>query len=170
VIAAERVTGPVEGDASYARAPGQVCAVLTADCLPVLLCERSGNCVAALHCGWRGLVNGVIGATLARLACAPEQILAWLGPAIGPDHFEVGEEVRSLFLAMDPDNSTYFRPSLRQRWLADLHGLARQQLQALGVAAIYGENRCTVTACERFFSYRRDGGTGRMATLIWLAE
>lgn len=170
VIAAEQITGPVGGDASYARAPGQVCAVLTADCLPVLLCERSGGRVAALHCGWRGLVNGVIGATLARLACAPEQILAWLGPAIGPDHFVVGEEVRNLFMDMDPDNDFYFRPSRGQRWLADLYGLTRRQLQASGVTAIYGEHRCTVTEREQFFSYRRDGVTGRMATLIWLAE
>jgi YfiH family protein len=144
--------------------------VLTADCLPVLLCERSGSWVAALHCGWRGLVNGVINAALARLACAPEQILAWLGPAIGPAHFAVGDEVRNLFIAMQPDNDVYFQPSQGQRWLADLYGLAHRQLQALGVTAIYGEKRCTVTEREQFFSYRRDGITGRMATLIWLTE
>ncbi len=170
VIAAEQITGSVEGDACYACTPGRVCAVLTADCLPVLLCERSGSCVAALHCGWRGLINGVIDATLARLACAPEQILAWLGPAIGPDYFVVGEEVYNLFMVTNLDNGAYFRPSRGQRWLVDLYGLTRRQLQASGVTAIYGDNRCTVTEREQFFSYRRDGVTGRMATLIWLAE
>ncbi len=155
-------------DAAIARRPGAVCVVMTADCLPVLLCDRAGTVVAAAHAGWRGLAAGVIAATVARLEVPPVELLAWLGPAIGPDAFEVGEEVRAAFLALDAGNAACFRPSPAGRWLADLYELARRQLRGLGVSAVYGGEFCTFSEPERFFSYRRENRTGRMASLIWL--
>ena len=169
VAAAETVDAPVAADAAWTRVPGQPCVVLTADCLPVLLCDRAGTVVAAAHAGWRGLAGGVIAATVARLNAAPAELLAWLGPAIGPAAFEVGEEVRAAFLALDAGNAGCFQPSPTGRWLADLYELARRQLRRLGVPAIYGGDHCTFSEPERFFSYRRESRTGRMATLIWLA-
>jgi YfiH family protein len=169
VAAAERVCLPVKADAACTGEPGRVCVVMTADCLPVLLCDRTGSRVAIAHAGWRGLAEGVIGATVARMGCHPGDLLAWLGPAIGPDAFEVGTEVRAAFLALDSSSHIYFKPSPAGRWLADIYGLARRQLQALDVPAVYGGHWCTFTDRERFFSYRRDGRTGRMANLIWLA-
>lgn len=169
VVAVERHADPaVEADAVYTGEPGRVCVVMTADCLPVLLCDRAGTGVAAIHAGWRGLRAGVIEAALARMACPPEQLLAWLGPAIGPKRFEVGEEVRQAFLSLDRENAACFRPSITGRWLADIYALARRQLHTLGVSAVYGGDWCTFTDSQRFFSYRRDGCTGRMASLIWL--
>lgn len=168
VAAAERVCVPVEADAACTQEPGRVCVVMTADCLPVLLCDRLGSRVAIAHAGWRGLAEGVISATVARMGCHPGDLLAWLGPAIGPDAFEVGEEVRAAFLALDLDNHSHFKPSPAGRWLADIYGLARRQLRALGISSVYGGHWCTFTDRERFFSYRRDGRTGRMASLIWL--
>ncbi len=159
---------PVEADAAFTREPGRVCVVMTADCLPVLLCDRGGHCVAAVHAGWRGLAGGVIGASVQRMEREPSEILAWLGPAIGPEVFEVGEEVRAAFLDQEPGNDVCFRPSPEGRWLADIYGLARRQLEKLGVTAIYGGTWCTFTDAERFFSYRREHRTGRMASLIWL--
>jgi YfiH family protein len=155
-------------DASLTRVPGLVCAVLTADCLPVLLCERHGRAVAAVHAGWRGLLAGVIERAVARLAQPPEHIAAWLGPAIGARAFEVGDEVRAAFLTADPAADDAFKPSLGGRWLADLYHLARQRLHQVGVRAISGGELCTFSDQERFYSYRRDGRTGRMASLIWL--
>lgn len=169
VVAAETMDCPVAADAAWTRAPGRPCVVMTADCLPVLLCDRAGTVVAAAHGGWRGLVGGVIGATVARMATPPTELLAWLGPAIGPTAFEVGEEVRSAFLALDSGCGDCFQPSPAGRWLADLYQLARRQLQSLGVPAVYGGGWCTFSEPERFFSYRREGRTGRMASLIWLA-
>ncbi|MFO7641292.1 MAG: peptidoglycan editing factor PgeF [Candidatus Competibacteraceae bacterium] len=169
VAAAETVDAPVAADAAWTRVPGQPCVVMTADCLPVLLCDRAGTVVAAAHAGWRGLAGGVIAATVARLNAAPAELLAWLGPAIGPAAFEVGEEVRAAFLALDAGNAGCFQPSPTGRWLADLYELARRQLRRLGVPAIYGGDHCTFSEPERFFSYRRESRTGRMATLIWLA-
>jgi hypothetical protein len=168
VVAAETVDSPVTADAAWTRLPGQPCVVLTADCLPVLLCDRAGTVVAAAHAGWRGLAGGVIAAAVARLSAAPADLLAWLGPAIGPAAFEVGEEVRAVFLALDAGSAGCFHPSSADRWLADLYELARRQLRSLGVLAIYGGDRCTFGEPERFFSYRREHRTGRMATLIWL--
>jgi hypothetical protein len=168
VVLADRVDQPVEADAAVAFRPGSVCAVLTADCLPLLLCDREGSCVAAVHAGWRGLADGVIPAAVASLNRDPARLLAWLGPAIGPEAFEVGGEVRHAFIEIDAAHAACFKPSARGRWLADLYGLARCQLQALGVQAIYGGNWCTYSEHEMFFSYRRDGRTGRMASLIWL--
>ena len=171
IDAAERAPGAT-ADAALSRAAGTVCAVLTADCLPVLLCDRSGRGVAAVHAGWRGLAAGVIEAATARLcdACGVtgRDILAWLGPAIGPEAFEVGGEVRGALLAKYPAAGDAFRPSAGGRWLADLYALGRAALAARGVTEISGGGWCTYQDAARFYSYRRDGTTGRMATLIWL--
>lgn len=160
----------VEGDAAYARQPRQVCAVLTADCLPVLFCDRRGTVVAAAHAGWRGLQAGVLESTLAAMAVPGADVLAWLGPAIGPQCFEVGREVRDAFVAADPDAAKAFVPGAAGKWLCDIYLLARQRLQRAGVSAISGGGECTVSEAARFFSYRRDGVTGRMASLIWLGD
>ncbi len=155
-------------DGRFSDRPGEVCAVLTADCLPVLLCNRRGTAVAAVHAGWRGMLAGVIEAALACFDDAPSAIMAWLGPAIGPGAFEVGGEVRAAFMAEDPRAAAHFVPGVGDRWLADLYGLARQRLARTGVSAVYGGGFCTFEDRARFFSYRRDGRTGRMASLIWL--
>ena len=168
VVAAETVAAPVTADAAWTRASGRACVVMTADCLPVLLCDRAGTVVAAAHAGWRGLAGGVIAATVAAMPVPPAKLLAWLGPAIGPEAFEVGDEVRAAFLALDAGNAACFRPSPAGRWLADIYELARQQLHGLGVAAVYGGEFCTFNDPARFFSYRREYRTGRMATLIGL--
>lgn len=168
VVAAETVRAPVAADAVWTREPGYPCVVMTADCLPILLCDQAGTVVAAAHAGWRGLAGGVIAATLSHLNVPAADLLAWLGPAIGPAAFEVGEEVRAAFLQSDAACIGCFQPSPAGRWLADLYGLARRQLAALGVTAIYGGNFCTFSDSERFFSYRRENRTGRMASLIWL--
>jgi YfiH family protein len=166
---AVRVAGsgePVEADAAIARRPGAVVAVLTADCLPILLCADSGDEIAAIHAGWRGLAAGIVGATLSRLHTRPERLLAWLGPAISQAAFEVGGEVRAAFVAGDAGADACFKPNERGRWQADLYALARRRLEAAGVGAIYGGGHCTFGNSERFFSYRRDGHCGRMATFI----
>jgi polyphenol oxidase len=151
-----------------ASGAGTVCAVMTADCLPVLMCDQQGTRVAAVHAGWRGLASGILERACESLAVRPECLLVWLGPAIGADAFEVGPEVRQEFIAADPTADAAFRPSDSGRWLADLAGLARQRLARLGVTAVYGGGYCTFSDPRRFFSYRRDGVTGRMASLIWL--
>ncbi len=164
-----------QADAGLARAPGRVCAVLTADCLPVLFCDRAGTVVAAAHAGWRGLAGGVLERTVEAMGAAPERIMAWLGAAIGPEAFEVGEEVREAFVAQDPLAATAFRPAglttldgAPRKWLADIYALARLRLGRLGVAEVHGGGLCTFTDSGRFYSYRRDGRTGRMASVIWL--
>lgn len=169
VIDVATAHGKPMADASVADRPGLVCAVLTADCLPVLLCDVQGTHVGAAHAGWRGLVNGVIEQTVLRMGSPANDLLAWLGPAIGPDAFEVGDEVRQAFIAHDPAAAAAFVPSPAGRWLADIYQLARLRLQRLGVNQIYGGHWCTFTDAERFYSYRREGVTGRMASLIWLA-
>jgi len=156
-----------QADASVSLEQGQVCAVLVADCLPVLLADRRGRCVAAAHAGWRGLAAGVIERTVASLPVPPSDLVAWLGPAIGPDVFEVGPEVREQFLVADRGAEGLFRPSPAGRWLANLWGLARRRLAAAGVSSVHGGGLCTVSDPGRFFSYRRDGVTGRLAALIW---
>lgn len=158
-----------EADASISRRPGRVCAILTADCLPLLFCNRAGSAVAAAHAGWRGLAGGVIEATVRAMAQPADELLVWLGPAIGPAAFEVGEEVRRAFIAVDPAAEACFAAGLPGKWWCDLYGLARQRLAALGVTAVYGGDYCTWSEPAKFFSYRRDGATGRMASLIWLA-
>jgi YfiH family protein len=159
--------GLPKADASVSLEPGEVCAVLVADCLPVLLADRQGRCVAAVHAGWRGLEAGVIERTIASLPVAPVDLVAWLGPAIGPEAFEIGPEVRARFLAADAGAEGLFTPSPAGRWLADLFGLARRRLAAAGVVSVHGGGLCTVADPQRFFSYRRDGLTGRLAALIW---
>lgn len=154
-------------DACISRRKNAVCVVMTADCLPVLLCDETGTVVGAVHAGWRGLLDGVIEATVAAMAVPGAQMLAWLGPAIGPQAFEVGPEVRAAFVARDAAADTTF-VAHGDKFLADLYALARQRLAALGVSHVYGGDYCTYTERERFFSYRRDGATGRMATMIWL--
>ena len=163
-------------DASVARLPGEVCVVLTADCLPVLFCDRAGSVVAAAHAGWRGLAAGVLEETVAAMRVPPEAILAWLGAAIGPDVFEVGEEVRQAFVERHPLAAVAFRPAMPgtldaapKKWLADIYALARIRLAAAGVGEVHGGGLCTVSDPTRFYSYRRDGVTGRMASLIWLS-
>lgn len=158
-----------EADASFTRQLGQVCAVLTADCLPVLFCDRAGSVVAAAHAGWRGLAGGVLEATVAAMRVTPGEILAWMGAAIGPQAFEVGDDVRDAFVAQHPGAAVAFLPHAPGKWLADIYALARIRLAAVGVQAVHGGGRCTFTETETFFSYRRDGTTGRMASLIWLA-
>jgi len=155
-------------DAQVADTPGQVCAVLAADCLPVLLCDRSATVVAAAHAGWRGLAAGVLERTIASMAVRPQQLLAWLGPAIGPQVYEVGDEVRRAF-ADGGTAAGAFRPH-GQRWLLDLYAMARYRLALSGVTAVWGGDYCTFTDARRFFSHRRDAATGRMASLIWLAD
>ncbi|MBK1692233.1 hypothetical protein CKO33_08635 [Ectothiorhodospira mobilis] len=165
--AAEVTPDAIRADAAIARRPGVVCAVLTADCLPVCLCDRAGEEVAVAHAGWRGLAAGVLEATVAAFTRPPEALLAWLGPAIGPAAFEVGPEVRRAFVQQDPGMACAFTPARGDRWLADLQALARARLIACGVGEVHGMTACTHGEAGRFFSYRRDGRTGRMATLIW---
>jgi hypothetical protein len=170
VDAAAGATRPA-ADASWATAPGVVCAVLTADCLPVLFCNRDGTHVAAAHAGWRGLTAGVLESTVAWLAAdgvRPESLLAWLGPAIGPANYEVGAEVRDAFLRTDTAAAAAFEPNRPGHWRLDLYAAARRRLRRAGVTAIYGGDRCTLADPARFFSHRRDGVTGRQASLIWL--
>ncbi|MEZ0232466.1 MAG: peptidoglycan editing factor PgeF [Methylophilaceae bacterium] len=153
-------------DASYTKARGTVCAVMTADCLPVLLCDEAGTVVAAIHAGWKGLLDGVIESTVNTMH-ATEPLMAWLGPAIGPNAFEVGSEVREAFISKDSNAARAF-VATGDKWLGDMYFLARQRLQQVGVTNVYGGGLCTYTDKENFFSYRRDGATGRMATLIWM--
>jgi YfiH family protein len=161
---------PPTADASVARSPGQVCIVMTADCLPVLFCDRQGTRVAAAHAGWRGLVGGVLAQTIAALAAPPQELLAWLGPAIEQPAFEVGEEVREQFVARNPANASAFDRNERGRWQADLYALARQELRQLGVQQIHGGGFRTHADAKRFFSYRREQRTGRMASLVWMDD
>jgi YfiH family protein len=154
-----------QADASYTAESGVVCAVLTADCLPLLVCSADGSEVAAIHAGWRGLLAGVIGNTVS--AIRNSDLFVWLGPAIGPDCFEVGAEVRNAFLEKSAAFMTAFKQQDKGKWLADIYQLARIDLAMLGIDKVYGGGFCTVTEQERFYSYRRDKQTGRMATLIW---
>ena len=157
-------------DASWSATPGIACAVLTADCLPALFCDRAGTRVAAAHAGWRGLAGGVLEATLDRLAVPAAEMLVWLGPAIGPQAFEVGPEVREAFMADHAEAAAAFVPSVNAgRYMADIYQLARIRLAARGVTAVYGGGLCTFSDTERFYSYRRNPRTGRQASLVWLA-
>jgi YfiH family protein len=164
----EGKTIELEADAAFTAQPGTVLAILTADCLPILLCADDGSEVAAVHAGWRGLSAGVIDACIARLRTTPDRLLAWLGPAIGADSYEVGDEVRTAFLAKSEAAQSAFVPTRAGHWLCDLYTLARQRLGAFGVHRVYGGEFDTFTD-SRFYSYRRDGaGSGRFASLIWI--
>ena len=159
-----------EADGAVARAPNTVCAVHSADCLPVLLTNAQGSVVAAAHAGWRGLAAGVIEATLASMHTPPATVIAWLGPAIGPQAFEVGVDVVAANCVADPGAAQCFSPHRPGKWLADLYALARRRLERAGVVAIHGGGRCTLSERDTFYSYRREGAAaGRMATLIWIA-
>jgi YfiH family protein len=166
VVKADQVTDLPEADASFTDQSGVVCAVLTADCLPVLFCGDQGAVIGAAHAGWRGLQAGVIEQTIAAMNCRDLQV--WLGPAIGPAHFEVGDEVREAFVSQNANASVAFSATQAGKWLADIYQLARIRLANLGVEQVYGGGLCTVSDAQRFYSYRRDGAaTGRMASLIW---
>jgi hypothetical protein len=156
-------------DAAITRTAGVVLAIQVADCLPVLLADRSGTVLAAAHAGWRGLAAGVLEATVEGMAVAPDTLVAWLGPAIGPAHFEVGDDVRAAFADARPKDADCFAPNPRGRWQCDLGDLARRRLARLGVSRIDGGRWCTAAEPQRFFSHRRDQRTGRMAALAWLA-
>lgn len=158
-----------EADAAFVTEPGFAAVVMTADCLPVFLADKQGSCAGVAHAGWRGLAAGVIANTIRAMPVPPENVVAYLGPAIGPKQFEVGEEVLEAFTLLDAENRLAFKPGQQPgKWYGDLYQLARRQLQRLGVQSIHGGDHCTVTESDRFYSYRRDGKTGRMANLIWL--
>ena len=156
-------------DAAVTHEPGRVCAIQVADCMPVLFASADGSAIGAAHAGWRGLAAGVLEATVDALGLPPGELLAWMGPAIGPRHFEVGDEVRAAFTRHDAEAASAFAPNVRGRWQCDLYALARRRLAAVGVRSIHGGTWCTFADAARFFSYRRDGRCGRMAALIWLS-
>jgi hypothetical protein len=160
--------GVLRADAVVTRAPGRVCAIQVADCMPVLFAARDGSAVGAAHAGWRGLAGGVLEEAVRHLGVPAAQLIAWLGPTIGQQHFEVGDEVRAAFVSHDPDAVSAFEPNARGRWQCDLYSLARRRLVALGIRDVFGGGWCTYADAARFFSYRRDGQCGRMAALIWI--
>jgi len=171
VVAAETVRGSqdaVDADAVVGFEPGDICAVRTADCLPVLLCSADGRTIAAAHAGWRGLAGGVLENTVAAMQCQAGDLIAWFGPAISQANFEVGEDVRSVFIGTDPATEVLFTANDRGRWQADLYGLARRRLHRCGVEAIYGGGWCTFADDQRFYSYRRAAETGRMVSFVAL--
>lgn len=168
VHAASGVARAARADACVACAANQVCVVLSADCLPILLCDRAATRIAAAHAGWRGLVAGVLEATVAALATRPAELLAWIGPGIGRDAYQVGNEVRETFLDRDPTDTVAFTKNDHGAWQCDLAALARRRLLRLGIPVVRGGEWCTGSDPARFYSYRRDGVTGRMATLIWI--
>lgn len=170
VLDAETALCGAEADAAVARIANRVCVVMTADCLPVLLCDRAGTVVAAAHAGWRSLAAGILERTVKKMGCPADQLMAWLGPAIGPQAFEVGDEVRAAFIQHEAAAAEAFAAGAKGKWLADIFLLARQRLSLAGVPDVYGGGLCTFNDTERFFSYRRDGITGRMGSLIWLVQ
>lgn len=169
VVSADSASCVPQADACIARRRGAVCVVMTADCLPVLLCDTQGTVVAAVHAGWRGMAAGVIEATVRAMHRDATQLMAWLGPAISQEAFEVGAEVREIFIQQNPASAAAFvAQGASGKYHADLYALARLRLHQLGITQIYGGDRCTYRESEQFFSYRRDGVTGRMASFIWL--
>ncbi|MCK5917305.1 MAG: peptidoglycan editing factor PgeF [Cocleimonas sp.] len=167
----QKYKGKVEADASVAHQVGSVCAVMTADCLPVLFCNRQGTAVAAAHAGWRGLQAGILEQTVTSLNCPVEEVMAWFGVAIGAEYFEVGGEVREAFVSVQAEAEKAFVPSENVgKYLADIYLLARLRLQAIGVSKITGGEYCSYKDKERFYSYRREAKTGRMVSLIWMGE
>tara|TARA_R110002096_G_scaffold116164_2_gene251723 strand:- start:22501 stop:23157 length:657 start_codon:yes stop_codon:yes gene_type:complete len=168
IVPATDYTTPPQADGSFSKDPLHACVVRTADCLPVLLCTDDGAAVAAVHAGWRGLAAGVIENAVAALGAREKQVMAWLGPAISQASFEVGAEVRDAFLDHDPGADSCFEPNSRGRWQADLYGLARQRLAALGIMRVYGGGFCTRQDSQRFDSYRRNPECGRIVSFIAL--
>ncbi|RBW48209.1 peptidoglycan editing factor PgeF [Marinobacter sp. F3R11] len=168
-LSAGDFAGAPDADASFTRVAGKACAILTADCLPVILCDQDGTTVAAAHAGWRSLCNGVLENLVARMELPGDRLMAWLGPAIGPQAFEVGPEVKAAFTGQYPQAEVAFSSlgARKGHYMADIYRLARQRLGMLGVKNISGGTFCTVADSQRFYSYRRDGVTGRMVTLIW---
>ena len=161
---------PPRADAIIVRRPGVVCCIQVADCLPVLLAARDGSVIAAAHAGWRGLAAGVLENAVGAMTRPAAELVAWLGPAIGPTKFEVGAQVREAFVSRDLAAAQAFAPNERGRWMCDLRLLAQLRLAALGVPAVDCDRSCTATDPQRFFSHRRDGNSGRMAALIWLTS
>ena len=170
VINSVNWTRNISADGIYTRLENHVCPVMTADCLPILICHKMGNQVAAVHAGWRGLANGIIEQAIGKFKGHNHDLLIWLGPAIGPTNFEVGHDVVTAFTDHSSEAKLAFKQTDSLHFMADIYLLARQRLNALGVTAIYGGNFCTVEDNEQFFSYRRDKNTGRMASLIWIAS
>lgn len=168
IISADHPTDCLEADAIYSRTKQTICAIQTADCLPVLVCSSSNYCVAAIHAGWKGLSAGIIETTMDTLALPPNDILVWLGPAISPKAFIVGEKVLQTFVENDSAAISAFEPLGNKQWQANLYKLAQQRLHKLGITAIFGGNYCTFSDKDRFFSFRRDKITGRMLSLIWI--
>jgi YfiH family protein len=167
VIDAAKAPPEAEADGAVTRVPGSVCAVLTADCLPVLLSDRAGEAVGIAHAGWRGLAGGIVESVVRTMDVSPQDLIAYIGPGIGPRNYEVGEQVREAFVRTDPGAAAAFVSRQNGKYLADLYALARRRLAAAGVAEVHGGGFCTASD-GRFFSFRRDGSTGRMASLIWL--
>lgn len=159
-----------EADAIVSDHPNQVCTVMTADCLPILLCNHQGSIVGAIHAGWRGLASGIIEKTLLQFKCPNQQVIAWLGPAIGPEQFEVGSDVYKTFTDYSSQAIQAFQQTDPDHYIADIYLLAKQRLNACGVNSIFGGEHCTVSDSSQFFSYRRDGITGRMASMIWITD
>lgn len=159
-----------DADGSFARGPQRPCVVMTADCLPVLICDRQATQVAAVHAGWRGLVNGAVEAAIEAFDAPNKDLLIWLGVAIGPSHFEVGDEVREAFLLHDAEAADAFVETSAGKWLANIYRLARRRLAMMGIESVYGGEGCSFADAESFFSYRRQRDCGRMASLIWLQE
>ncbi len=167
-VDAADIKGNIKADACYSTQKNTICTIQTADCLPVLLCDKAGTIVAAIHAGWRGLADGVIEETIKTMNCPTSTLMAWLGPAIGPDAFKAGEDVRNAFILHDPQAKTAFTRQDDNLWLVDIYELAKQRLANSGVDTCYGGEFCTYSDEKRFYSFRRDQTTGRMATLIWL--
>ncbi len=171
VNAQEALNLNMDADASIDRSGKVACGIMTADCLPVLFTDTEGTVVGAAHAGWRGLAGGVLEATVEKMAVPPKNILAFLGPAIGPDAFEVGQDVKDAFCQQTVEASRFFIPINEKQYLADIYGLARLRLNQMGLEQISGGEYCTVLQRDLFFSYRRDGGqTGRMLSAIWIAR
>lgn len=159
----------VEADAAWVDNDQWAAAVMTADCLPVFFCNDAGDWVAVAHAGWRGLAGGILGNTLSQYTGNPSSLMAYLGPAIGPTAFEVGDDVRDAFMTTHDQSARAFSPGVKPgKWWADIYALARMQLQHMGIQRIYGGTHCTFNEADHFFSYRRDGATGRMANVIWI--
>ena len=170
VLSASNWKENAAADAIYSNTQNQVCTIMTADCLPILLCNTQGTQVAAIHAGWRSLAAGIIEKTLTAFNCPPHEIMAWLGPAIGPQHFEVGHDVYQEFDQHSDDAKKAFTQTDSTHYLADIVLLAKQRLNARGTHAIFGGDLCTVSDPNNFYSYRRDGITGRMASMIWITD